>query len=122
MITFGLEEAFPVNSEVEDWPRSESFMVPLGCCNSFVIYEDGISFDTVGSGDPEWMAHVVSTLSGLGVEFLIAIWEVEDKFADGALVPQLCIALSEEDRDEYMPRVSQAFDIAQSIFNREGSR
>lgn len=122
MITFGLDEAFPVNSEVDDWPRDETFMVPLGCCDSFTIYEDGISFDTVDSGDPEWMAHVVRTLSDIGVEFVVAIWEAADKFGGGAMVPQLCIGLSEEDRDEFMPRVSQAFDIAQSIFDQDVGR
>ncbi|QCB39219.1 hypothetical protein E5554_16115 [Sphingobium sp. PAMC28499] len=122
MIAFGLNEAYPINSEVEDWPREGGVMLPLGRCDSFIFHEEGISFDTVDSGDPEWMAHVVNTLSGLGVEFLIAIWEAADKFAGGAMVPQFCIALSEEDRDEYMPRVHQAFDIAQSIVNREAGR
>ncbi len=117
-ITFGEGEWLPVNSEEDDWVGhlEDRRVLPLGPCKKWGVDDTGLFFEVGGSGDPEWMRHVFDTLTGLGVAFLAGIHRFPDKAdLEGPPIRQFCVAMTEEDRDEFMPRVKQAYDIAESM-------
>lgn len=116
-ITFGEHEWLPCNSTNDDWPQGEAKCLPLGLCSRWGVGDDGmLFFDVEGGGDPAWMQHVFETLNALGVPFLAGIYRCQDAFAPQAgQVLQFAVIMSDANRDEFMPRVRQAYDIAERV-------
>lgn len=114
---FGPSEWFTSNSQPSDWVgNSGATVLPLGLCKQWGMDENGLFFDTWGSGDPEWMRHVFETLYGLGVSFLAGVYSCSDKNdPHGPDVFQFCVIIEAADAARFMPQINAAYDIAQSV-------